>query len=391
MPKLRQWVIGLALLLGAAALAILLVRGWGHHAQTPPAPLQTDIARPTIEPLTATPDVEEKIRAQQQAERERAAAEEVARLNAIIAQRDAAARDADARAAHEEAVRLAAQKSNANPDAKNNTPTPAVTTVDTPANNDAPTPAPVAQNNAAPADPSKAEQPKPAPSTNPAPEDKKEDKQKPERQKPALEKRDADSQKDERQTPKHKSDTQKNSDAEREKSASTHTITHGDTLTKLSRRYGVPVTVIAEANGMGRDDNLPRGKTLIIPSSSQIKKLKDEADKRALDEAQKKRQEQDKKAAKQKLAEARKNAKKANDKKGQYGVQVSLAADKVAAERLAKKYQDAGYKVSTSQTDRGIRVIVGAESSQEVALALKSVLKNDSAVDAKGAWVLKLR
>lgn len=45
-----------------------------------------------------------------------------------------------------------------------------------------------------------------------------------------------------------------------------HTVQSGDTLGHLARQYGVSVDDIAKANGMGKDDNLPAGKTLKIPA-----------------------------------------------------------------------------------------------------------------------------
>jgi LysM repeat protein len=47
-------------------------------------------------------------------------------------------------------------------------------------------------------------------------------------------------------------------------SAAQHTVTQGDTLTALSRKYGVSVAEIRAANGLG-DDNIQLGRALKIP------------------------------------------------------------------------------------------------------------------------------
>lgn len=47
-----------------------------------------------------------------------------------------------------------------------------------------------------------------------------------------------------------------------------HTMQTGDTLGHLAKQYGVSVDEIAKANGIGRDDMIPAGKTLTIPKRS---------------------------------------------------------------------------------------------------------------------------
>ena len=73
-----------------------------------------------------------------------------------------------------------------------------------------------------------------------------------------------------------------------------------------------------------------------------------------------------------------------------YGVQVALASNQARADAMAAKLKAAGYTVSTSQTSRGVRVVVGPERSKEAATALKDKINNDAAVGTKGAWVLQL-
>ncbi|STZ08129.1 protein TolA [Moraxella caprae] len=162
-----------------------------------------------------------------------------------------------------------------------------------------------------------------------------------------------------------------------------HKVVRGDGLIKLSRQYGVPVSVLAEANNMGRHDPLPLGKTIKIPSKAQVARLEHEAKER---EAQKAAAA----SADKRLKEARQKGSD-GDSNARYGVQVSLADNQAKADELAKKYEDAGYKVSTSQTSRGVRVLVGSEKNQDAAAALRDKIKNDSRVDGSGAWVKRVQ
>lgn len=192
-----------------------------------------------------------------------------------------------------------------------------------------------------------------------------------------------------------------------------HTVTTGDTLIRLSHQYGVPVSILAEANNMGRHDNLPRGKVLKIPTASEAKKIeaeikakaqKAEKEKAEKEKAEKAKAEQVKadkakadvaKKAESNKAESNKADKPAESKgsavKGSYVVQVALAADQARADQMAAQYKAAGYKVTTSQTSRGVRVMIGAESTREAADALRDKLKKDGAVNAGNAWVMQAK
>lgn len=162
-----------------------------------------------------------------------------------------------------------------------------------------------------------------------------------------------------------------------------HKVVRGDGLIKLSRQYGVPVSALAQANNMGRDDPLPLGKTIKIPSKTQVARLERDAKERKAQKIATERVEK-------RLKEARQRGSDGNDN-ARYGVQVSLANNQTKADELAKKYRDAGYTVSTSQTSRGVRVLVGSEKNQDAAAALRDKIKNDSRVDGSGAWVKRVR
>lgn len=171
---------------------------------------------------------------------------------------------------------------------------------------------------------------------------------------------------------------------------SRHTVKAGDTLIRLSREYGVPVSAIAAANNMARHDTLRRGTTIKIPSATEIKALEIKAKEEEKKRAEKQQQEQKARSINQKLSDARKEAKKQGINDG-YGVQVALADNKAKADALVSKYRKAGYKVKTIEDARGVRVVVGPERSQAAAMALKEKINNDPNVEKNGAWVLLMK
>lgn len=168
----------------------------------------------------------------------------------------------------------------------------------------------------------------------------------------------------------------------------TYVVQSGDSLIRLSRQYGIPVSAIAELNGMGRNDSLHRGRTIKLPSPKDVKYLEARALEREKQEAEKRAQEQKRQDINDRLTEARREAKRQGINEG-YVVQVALATNQAKADELAKQYKKAGYPVRTLKEARGVRVIVGSERSKEAAIILKQKINNDPAVSANGAWVVK--
>lgn len=175
-------------------------------------------------------------------------------------------------------------------------------------------------------------------------------------------------------------------------------VRRGDGLIALSKRYNVPVSAIAAANGIERNTPLRVGQRITIPSASEVQRLQQEVAQRERERQQEvarkqqqateqKQQKQAYQAAQQKLKEARKEVKE-TDAKGSFGVQVALATDQAKANEIAKKLQAAGYKVKTSQTSRGVRVVVGPETGKVAALALKDKVNSDPRSGVNNAWVL---
>lgn len=208
---------------------------------------------------------------------------------------------------------------------------------------------------------------------------------------------------------------------------SSYQVQPNESLSLIADTYGVPVSVLAQANKMSTGDSLSVGQHLRIPSPAQVKHLQQEAAyaetvrqnkikaaeraeerKKAREEklAQAKARQQEIKAkqaelkaeqaqkrkenyqaAQQKLREARLSVKE-REAKGTFGVQVALAADSKRAQSIVERLQSAGYRVKTSKTSRGTRIVVGPEKGKEAALALKDKINSDARVGTGNAWVL---
>jgi len=236
----------------------------------------------------------------------------------------------------------------------------------------------------------------------------------------------------------------------------TYQVKAGEGLIGLSRRYNVPVDVLASVNNLNTTSSLRVGQTITIPTAAQVNRItqqtqareqqrqneiarkKQEAEqkkqqallqqqqevaRKKQEAAQKEQQKQQEIARKkqdaqlkeqkrqqeiaQKKSEAQQQAQKKQafqaaqdnlrqarqtvketDAKGTFGVQVALATDQKKASEITQKLQAAGYKVKTTQTSKGVRIVVGPEKGKVAALALKDKLNNDSRVDVNSGWVL---
>ena len=236
----------------------------------------------------------------------------------------------------------------------------------------------------------------------------------------------------------------------------TYQVKAGDGLIGLSRRYNVPVDVLASVNNLNTTSSLRVGQTITIPTAAQVNRITQQAQareqQRQKDIARKKQEAEQKKqqallqqqqevarkkqeaaqkqqeiarkkqeaqlkeqlkeqkrqqeiaqkkleaqqqaqkkqafqAAQDNLRQARQTVKE-TDAKGTFGVQVALATDQKKANEITQKLQAAGYKVKTTQTSKGVRIVVGPEKGKVAALALKDKLNNDSRVDVNSGWVL---
>lgn len=376
----KQLLLGLSLVLGGGVIFYALNQGQPDHShqtatqETAISPISDDVARPVAEPLTVGRDEEDRLLAIKQKQRETQTLAQEREAKALLEKQ-------------EKAQSLALAKANAEQKALEQA---SNLTVET-------RPESIAK---AKEEQIKADREKQLKAEQAKAEKQKAEKAKAER----LAKQKAEQAEKEKQqkAEKLKADKQKAEQAKAEKQkaekqktqnkAGEHKVVRGDGLIKLSRQYGVPVSAIAEANNMGRNDPLPLGKTIKIPSKSQVARLEREAKEREAKAKEKtkdaKTKEKDtKKTASEKRPSESRQKESPTDGKARYSVQVSLADNQAKADELAKKYRAAGYKVTTSQTSRGVRVLVGSEKNQQSAEALRDKIRKDSRVDGSGAWV----
>ena len=196
----------------------------------------------------------------------------------------------------------------------------------------------------------------------------------------------------------------------------TYQVKAGDGLIGLSRRYNVPVDVLASVNNLNTTSSLRVGQTITIPTAAQVNRITQQTQareqqrqnemarkkqeeqlkeqKRQQEIAQKKLEAQQQAQKKQAFQAAQDNLRQARqtvketDAKGTFGVQVASATDQKKANEITQKLQAAGYKVKTTQTSKGVRIVVGPEKGKVAALALKDKLNNDSRVNVNSGWVL---
>lgn len=181
--------------------------------------------------------------------------------------------------------------------------------------------------------------------------------------------------------------------------AGTYEVQAGETWQGIANRHGVSVAALAEANGMTRHDLLRAGRSIKIPSASQVARL--ERDNKAR-EAKAKQEAAKSETSKSSDTTKNKSTEKSDTKKsdtktetksqnpqmsGRYTVQVAISPDKEKVNEIVKQYRAAGYRVTTSSTSRGLRVLVGNEKSEEGAKALRKKIADDSRVSAPGAFV----
>lgn len=193
----------------------------------------------------------------------------------------------------------------------------------------------------------------------------------------------------------------------------------GETWLGIANRHGVSVAALTQANGMSAGDIIREGQTLKIPSGSQASRTKDNKKNQTKQEQNAKKAEakktETKKAESKKVetkkGEEKKSDKKSDDKKqniksdvrtnksgkdqnphlaGRYTVQVAITPDRAKVDKLVKQYRAAGYTVNTSNTSRGTRVLIGGSKSADAAKALRSKVANDSRVNSDGAFIHKV-
>ena len=111
-------------------------------------------------------------------------------------------------------------------------------------------------------------------------------------------------------------------------------------------------------------------------------KRKAEADKKAAEDKRKAEEDAKKKAEAEKARDLMENG----DKK--WMVQVALAANQANADAVVSKLRAKGYKVTTSSTSKGIRIMVGPAKDRDVADATRKKISSDESLNMKSAWVI---
>ncbi|MHA3055782.1 SPOR domain-containing protein [Acinetobacter sp. ANC 4633] len=74
--------------------------------------------------------------------------------------------------------------------------------------------------------------------------------------------------------------------------------------------------------------------------------------------------------------------------KKKWMVQVALAANQANADATVSRLRAKGYKVVTSQTSKGIRVMVGPAKDRETADTARRKIQADSSLGMKSAWII---
>ncbi len=117
-------------------------------------------------------------------------------------------------------------------------------------------------------------------------------------------------------------------------------------------------------------------KAAAAKKQAETEKLRAEAKKRQAEEEAKKKAEADK--ARDLLENG--------DKK--WMVQVALAANQANADAIVSKLRAKGYKITTSPTSKGIRIMVGPSKDREAADSTRRKITGDASLNMKSAWVI---
>ena len=169
--------------------------------------------------------------------------------------------------------------------------------------------------------------------------------------------------------------------------AGTHDVQRGETWQGIANRYGISVAALVEANGVTRNDILRAERRIKIPSASQIARL--ERDNKAREAASKDNNKKSDNQSQSKTDKKTESKSQSSQTSERYMVQVAISPDKDRVDEVVKKYRDAGYKVTTSNTSRGLRILIGNEKTEEEAKALRTKITADSRVPSSGAFVHK--
>lgn len=360
----KQIVLGITLVIGSGVAFFALAKNDAQttkSVQTPQQiPSDTKVAKPVVQPLTADVATEEKLLAEKQRAREAHTLQMQKQAAALLEEQNNARKQALEKASAEANGRMTNDTQTVSADSAAKSELIAAPTVQT---------RPEAIEAAR-----KAEEAKKAAETLKNSEQETKDEKAKTADKPTENK--AENKKED-----------KNTQTKAPVKAGTHDVQRGETWQGIANRYGISVAALVEANGMTRNDILRAEHRIKIPSASQIARL--ERDNKAREAASKddnKKSDNQSQSKTDKKTESKSQSSQASER---YMVQVAISPDKDRVDEVVKKYRDAGYKVTTSNTSRGLRILVGNEKTEEEAKALRTKIAADSRVPSSGAFVHK--
>lgn len=360
----KQIVLGITLVIGSGVAFFALAKNDAQttkSVQTPQQiPSDTKVAKPVVQPLTADVATEEKLLAEKQRAREAHTLQMQKQAAALLEEQNNARKQALEKASAEANGRMTNDTQTVSADSAAKSELIAAPTVQT---------RPEAIEAAR-----KAEEAKKAAETLKNSEQETKDEKAKTADKPTENK--AENKKED-----------KNTQTKAPVKAGTHDVQRGETWQGIANRYGISVAALVEANGMTRNDILRAEHRIKIPSASQIARL--ERDNKAREAASKddnKKSDNQPQSKTDKKTESKSQSSQTSER---YMVQVAISPDKDRVDEVVKKYRDAGYKVTTSNTSRGLRILIGNEKTEEGAKALCTKIAADSRVPSSGAFVHK--
>ena len=360
----KQIVLGITLVIGSGVAFFALAKNDAQttkSVQTPQQiPSDTKVAKPVVQPLTADIATEEKLLAEKQRAREAHTLQMQKQAAALLEEQNNARKQALEKASAEANGRMTNDTQTVSADSAAKSELIAAPTVQT---------RPEAIEAAR-----KAEEAKKAAETLKNSEQETKDEKAKIADKPTENK--AENKKED-----------KNTQTKAPVKAGTHDVQRGETWQGIANRYGISVAALVEANGMTRNDILRADRRIKIPSASQIARL--ERDNKAREAASKDDNKKSDNQPQSKTGKKTESKSQSSQTSERYMVQVAISPDKDRVDEVVKKYRDAGYKVTTSNTSRGLRILIGNEKTEEEAKALRTKIAADSRVPSSGAFVHK--
>lgn len=360
----KQIVLGITLVIGSGVAFFALAKNDAQTTKSVQIPQQipsdTKVAKPVVQPLTADVVTEEKLLAEKQRVREAHTLQMQKQAAALLEEQNNARKQALEKASAEANGRMTNDTQTVSADSAAKSELIAAPTVQT---------RPEAIEAAR-----KAEEAKKAAETLKNSEQEMKDEKAKTTDKPTENK--AENKKED-----------KNTQTKAPVKSGTHDVQRGETWQGIANRYGISVAALVEANGMTRNDILRAEHRIKIPSASQIARL--ERDNKAREAASKDDNKKSDNQSQSKTDKKTESKSQSSQTSERYMVQVAISPDKDRVDEVVKKYRDAGYKVTTSNTSRGLRILIGNEKTEEEAKALRTKIAADSRVPSSGAFVHK--